>query len=298
MWKLLLVPALLVGLATPARAEGEYHAASMLEMEANEALFGVEGQDPAQPAPGVNLPCRPSAAHPDPVVLLHGINGNQYNGWAFIGPSLANEGYCVYSLNYGGTGPSDGGTMPIAESAPQIAAYIDAVRAETGASKVDLVGHSEGGFMTEYVPKMIPGAAAKVGKVVALAPPTHGTDLHGVITVVDLLGLRSLVVNGCAACQDELPGGPAVTALNDGPIAQPGIAYTTIISTHDETISPYTTAAIDEPGVRNLVVQDACPLDPVGHAGLAYDSGVLTMVTNALDPAHPEVVSCALGTPL
>ncbi|WP_419995248.1 esterase/lipase family protein [Streptomyces boninensis] len=296
------VLALNAGDATAA-AEGPppYRVEGFVTMSANETAWLLSGQNAARPANGVNVPgCRPSAAHPEPVILLHGLSGNQYNGWSYLGPSLANKGYCVYSLNYGGTAPDSfaNGLAPIADSAQQVAKFIDTVRTQTGAAKVDLVGHSEGGFLVEYVPKAIPGASGKVGKVVALAPPTHGTDLFGVISIVDLLNLRDKISDTCGqACTDVMKDSPIVKELNTGPIAQPGIDYTTIISRYDEAITPNASAAINEPGVRNITVQDVCPWDRVGHVGLAFDAGVRTMVENALDPAHPAPVRCDLGLP-
>lgn len=270
-------------------------ASSEAQMEANEAYFYASGQDAAQSAPGVNVACTPTAAHPYPVVLVHGLQGNQYNGWANLGPTLANAGYCVYSLNYGGGSAGSYGTAPLAQSAQQIATFIDSVRATTGAAKVDLLGHSEGGFEVEYVTKMIPGMAAKVNAVVALAPVTHGTTLWGASYLARALGLTPLVGAGCPACADLLVGSGPVNALSNGPIAQPGVAYTTIISRFDEAVTPYTSAAINEPGVTNILVQNSCPRDPVGHTGLAYDSDVTTMVENALDPANPAAVVCSTG---
>lgn len=282
--------------AAPAGAATPYPVASEPQMYAQEAAFVLTGQDPAQSPPGVNVPgCRPSPAHPDPVVLVHGLNGNQYNGFAGIGPTLANAGYCVYSLNYGNTTAFDGGTAPLATSVPQIAAFITQIAATSSTGKVDLVGHSEGGFMVEYVPKVVPGIAAKVARIVALAPPSHGTALFGLAYLVQGFGLGPVVSTACGACADLLVGSDGINTLDDGPIAQPGIAYTTIISKLDEAITPYTSAAIDQPGVHNVVVQDVCPFDPVGHTGLAYDSGVATMIKNGLDPAHPAPVSCAFG---
>lgn len=263
---------------------------SEYQMELNEASFYAAGQDPSQSPPGVNVPCTPSAANPYPVVLVHGLNGNQYNGFANIGPSLANLGYCVYALNYG-----NGGTDHLDASAQQIATFIDSVLATTGASKVDLVGHSEGGFEVEYVTKMIPGMAAKVNDVVALAPVTHGTTLWGLSYLVNGLDLTGPVSTACAACGDLLVGSSPVTALDTPPIAQPGVDYTTIISQYDEAVTPYTSAAINEPGVNNIIVQTACPNDPVGHTGLAYDSGVLDMIENALKPTTPVAITCQIG---
>lgn len=270
-------------------------ASSESQMEANEASFYLSGQDPAQSAPGVNVPCTLTAAHPYPVVLVHGLQGNQYNGWANLGPTLANAGYCVYSLNYGGSSSTAYGTAPLAQSAQQIGTFIDSVLASTGAAKVDLLGHSEGGFEVEYVTKMIPGMAAKVNAVVALAPVTHGTTLWGASYIARFFGLTPLVGAACPACSDLLIGSAPVTALSNGPIAQPGVAYTTIISKFDEAVTPYTSAAVNEPGVTNIVVQNTCPFDPVGHTGLAYDSDVTTMVENALDPANAASVVCSVG---
>ena len=45
-------------------------------------------------------------------------------------------------------------------------------------------------------------------------------------------------------------------------------------------------------------VQARCPLDPVGHIGLAYDTDVAQLVRNALDPAHPVPVTCTAGPAL
>jgi hypothetical protein len=100
---------------------------------------------------------------------------------------------------------------------------------------------------------------------------------------------------GCPACDDLITGSSVVNQLNTGPIAQPGIAYTIIASTHDELVTPYGTEFVDESGVNNETVQADCPSDPVGHIGLAYDSDVAEMVLNALDPTSPVPVVCSVG---
>ncbi|HEX3784890.1 MAG TPA: alpha/beta fold hydrolase [Pseudonocardiaceae bacterium] len=256
-----------------------------------------------------NPSCHPSAAHPSPVVLLHGLGGN---GPGNVGPlalQLAAAGYCTFDLTYGEEAPGIpvGGLVDLDQSAAQIKDFIEQVRAETGAAKVDIIGHSEGGFQSLYVPKEL-GIAGQVDKVVALAPPTHGTTFAGLVSVANTLQLRNLVNQvlnqfGCAACDELIAGGSGVVRLDDGPIAQPGISYTVIASRTDELVTPHQsattaeTAFINEPGVTNEYVQNYCPFDPVGHIGLAYDLDVENMVANALDPAHAGPVTCSVGLP-
>jgi triacylglycerol esterase/lipase EstA (alpha/beta hydrolase family) len=245
--------------------------------------------------------CRPSAAHPEPVVLLHGLGGNGPGNYSYLGPYLAGAGYCAFSVTYGQADPNIpvGGTVSITESAPQIAAFVEKVRSTTGVAKVDIVGHSEGAFQSLYGPKVL-GYADEVSRVVALAPPTHGTTFGGLVSVGDYLGLGplvDLVLNtfGCQACAELITGGSAVAELTTGPIAQPGVSYTIVASQYDALVTPHETSFVREAGVRNLFVQDYCP---VGHVGLAFDSTVAQLVANALDPAHAKPVSCGFGPPL
>jgi triacylglycerol esterase/lipase EstA (alpha/beta hydrolase family) len=256
-----------------------------------------------------DLSCQPTAAHPQPVLLLHGLGGDPNGNWATIGPALAAAGYCTFESAYSPptTWPVYG-LAPIDQGAQQIATQIDQILAASGASQIDLVGHSEGAFMSLYVPKVL-GDAPKVHTVFAMAPPTHGTSFFGLVTLgngIGAMGVADDILNagGCGACADLVVGGAAVQRLNNGPIAQAGVSYTVLATRYDELVrneaySPATdTAFVREPGVTNSYVQDTCPNDPVGHVGLAYDSGVLTMIENALDPTHAAPVVCSYGAPL
>ena len=44
----------------------------------------------------------------------------------------------------------------------------------TGAAKVDIIGHSQGGMMPRYYVKNL-GGAAKVDDLIGLSPSNHGT---------------------------------------------------------------------------------------------------------------------------
>ena len=255
----------------------------------------------AAPASGLNdWSCQPSAAHPRPVVLLHGLSSTAQQNWTMHGPAVAKAGYCVFSVTYGVTQYGFGGFAPIDDSAREIGAFIDRVLDATGAEQVDLVGHSEGAFQSLYVTK-VTGYAPKVGRLVALAPPTHGTTFAGIVTLGQILGGQQLVnafTDGarCFACTDLVVGGQGVARLVDGPIAQPGVAYTIVATRYDAVVTPTSTSFVREPGVTNYYIQDRCRFDPVGHIGIAVDTGVTSMILNGLDPTTP--VRCGVGLPI
>src|SRR5690606_26282354 len=99
----------------------------------------IQGGLPGSNAPGTNdWDCRPTEAHPDPVILVHGTFGNKATNWQTFGPLLKNEGYCVFALNYGMESvPGDlfGGQDRIEDSAAELAVFVEEVLAATGAEK-------------------------------------------------------------------------------------------------------------------------------------------------------------------
>jgi triacylglycerol esterase/lipase EstA (alpha/beta hydrolase family) len=165
---LLVALAVLVLAALPAQARN-------LPVNWNFALGALATfSSPQTPPPGADdFGCRPTAAHPDPVILVNGTFANQDDNWQAASPLLANHGYCVFTFNYGGTSPSADfqGTGDIAVSAGQLAAFVSRVLAATGAAKADLVGHSQGGMMPRYYLKFL-GGARYVNRLVALARAT------------------------------------------------------------------------------------------------------------------------------
>ncbi|KAL4912863.1 lipase [Aspergillus aurantiobrunneus] len=251
--------------------------------------------------------CR-STTHPNPIILLHGLGTTQYNDIHLLQTWLQDRGYCTYAMTYGcyDLNAVAGGMKPIAESAPEIASYIREVKARTGADKIDIVGHSEGGFQALYVPKFEAGIAEIVERVVAIGPPTRGTDAKGLYYAAYVLGDLSrevigevLRTVGCGACDDVGPGGRAVERLNDGrPIVQSGNRVTVIASRFDELVTPADTAFVYEDGVRNVWVQDVCPRDMVGHMMQGYDENVCNLVKNALDDEPDREFDCVIGPPL
>jgi triacylglycerol esterase/lipase EstA (alpha/beta hydrolase family) len=243
------------------------------------------------PAGANDNSCRPSAAHPRPVVLVNGTFANQIDSWNAISPLLKNNGYCVYTFEYGGTGFIEA-TGPIAASAGQLRTEVDRVLAQTGAAKVDIVGWSQGGMMPRYYLKNL-GGASKVNALVGLAPSNHGTTLDGLATLAGYFpGALDLVGAACPACQDQVRGSAFITALNAGGDTVPGVRYTVIQSRYDEVVTPYTSAFLSGSNVTNITLQDQCILDLGDHLSMTSDHIAARDVLNALDPAHAQSTIC------
>ncbi|MEV6804866.1 alpha/beta fold hydrolase [Streptomyces sp. NPDC051132] len=251
----------------------------------------------AAPSRGWNdYTCKPSAAHPRPVVLVHGTFGNSVDNWLGLAPYLTDRGYCVYSLDYGRLPgvPVFHGLGPIAESAGQLSAFVDRVLAATGAAKADLVGHSQGGMMPRHYLRFL-GGAAKVNALVGLAPDNHGTDLDGLTRLLPYFpGAADLLEAATPGLTDQITGSDFVTRLNAGGDTVPGVRYTVIATRYDEVVTPWRTQYLSGPGVHNVLLQDLCPLDLSEHLAIGLtDRIAFHEVANALDPAHATPTTCA-----
>ncbi|WP_037670370.1 triacylglycerol lipase [Streptomyces griseus] len=240
--------------------------------------------------------CKPSAAHPRPVVLVHGTLANSVDNWLSLAPYLEHRGYCVFSLDYGRLPgvPFFHGLGPIDASAEQLSAFVDKVLAATGAAKADLVGHSQGGMMPRYYLKFL-GGAAKVNALVGIAPSNHGTTLSGLTKLLPYFpGAEDLLTTATPALAEQIVGSDFMTRLNAGGDTVPGVHYTVIATKHDEVVTPYRTQFLSGADVRNVLLQDLCPLDLSEHVLIGLtDRIAFHEVANALDPAHATPTTCA-----
>jgi pimeloyl-ACP methyl ester carboxylesterase len=227
--------------------------------------------------------CQPPAAHPYPVILVHGTFANQALSWNALRPLLEADGFCVFSLDYG-----NNATGPMAQSGDTVAAFARQVLAQTGAAKVSFVGHSQGGSLSRYVAKD-KGLLAQTDDIVGLAPSSHGTTQP-------LTGPAALL--GCAACADQAAGSPFMQALNTPPEAPGPASYTVVSTRYDEVVTPYQSQALSGTGVTNVVLQDRCAGDHTEHVGIIYDPVALQWTRNALlraGPANPDFVPDCSG---
>lgn len=245
------------------------------------------------PPPGANVPCSPDAQHPEPVLLVHGTGGNQTDSWQQMAPALKAAGYCVFTFDYGSHNGSGAagiyGIGEIAPSAAELAQEVDAITAATGARKVDLVGHSQGGMMPRYYLRNL-GGKAKVDDLVGLAPSNHGTT-NPFAPYAGFL---------CPACAEQAAGSAFLTALNSGDETPGKVDFTNVVTRNDEVVTPPTSGFLEPDGndVTNVVLQDKCPNDTREHLGMPYDPPVIEMTLDALgrdgamDPAfQPSCVT-------
>ncbi|MEV8428196.1 alpha/beta fold hydrolase [Streptomyces sp. HUAS 31] len=251
----------------------------------------------AAPSSGWNdYSCKPSAAHPRPVVLVHGTFANSVDNWLGLAPYLKDRGYCVFSLDYGQLPgvPFFHALGPIDKSAEQLSAYVDKVLAATGAAEADLVGHSQGGMMPRYYLKFL-GGAGKVNALVGIAPNNHGTTLSGLANLLPYFpGAEDLLSAATPALAQQVVGSDFMTKLNAGGDTVPGVRYTVIATKYDEVVTPWRTQFLTGPDVKNVLIQDLCAVDISEHALIGItDRIAFHEVANALDPAHARPTTCA-----
>ena len=266
-----LVAALLLGAGlAPAAADG-----------------GSSFQFPTAPegdVAGVNdWGCRPSTKRPEPIVLVHGTFGDRRHLLENLSQALLAKGFCVYSLDYGNRGTQD-----IPTSARTLQAFVSKVLGATGAAKVSMVGHSQGGMMPRYYIKFL-GGKKYVDDLVGLVPSNHGTQ--STQPGNPITGL--LFQTTCPACVQQSAGSEFLAQLNAGDETPGKISYTQITTRYDEVVTPYLSAYLAA-GKRttNITLQDLCPGNLSEHVFIPTDPVAIQLVLHALirtgpaDPAH------------
>jgi triacylglycerol lipase len=224
------------------------------------------------------------AAPRDPVILVEGTGSSEPLVPAVeldvLADRLEADGHQAFVFPLPGQGLGDIGVTSAA-----LAPFVDQVLAQTGASRVDLIGHSQGGLVARYYIKFL-GGASKVDSFVGLATPHHGTQLanlamlHG---VVDCLGYPF--------CQQVVTGSPFLNDLNGDDDTFGAVRYTNFASTLDLIVVPYTNAFQRSAGAVNVTIQQHCPLRIVEHLTLALDGTTYSGIQDAL-AGRPVILNC------
>jgi triacylglycerol lipase len=227
-------------------------------------LASLVGAQPVQAA-GKAAPVLVVGGLTEPQVALDALQAN-----------LEQAGFAVFTMALPGLIP---GTQDIAVSARAVAAEARSVLARTGASRLDVVGHSEGGLALRYYISNL-GGASQVQRYVSLGTPQHGTELANLIGGIPILGGVAGAL--CTACTQMAVGSAFLAGLNS-PTDVPGsVVYTAIGTTHDELVIPAPQASFLHDGGTSASVQQFCPNDPTLHIGLLFDQPTAGLVVSAL----------------
>jgi len=154
-------------------------------------------------------PASAGEAGREPVILVHGWAGSSTDMSA-LRDAFTAAGYPAYVVQL----PGQNNVV----NANTIADLVHTARAQTGAAKVHLVGHSMGGLSTRWYIKRL-GGAAEVHTYVSM-----GSAQYGYLPAC-LLGEQ----DGGQMC----PFNPFLWALDEGDDTPGDVAYTTIRSTKD-----------------------------------------------------------------
>ena len=241
---------------------------------------------PAGDPPGANRwACKPTAVRPVPVVLVHGTFGDRKNLLEGLSAALAGAGFCVYSLDYGNRGTGD-----MVASARELKAFTERVLASTGAEKVSMVGHSQGGLLPRYYIKFL-GGAAVVDDLVGVAPSNHGTR----VVPSGGGGLASGFGVLCRACNQQAAGSAFLARVNRGDETPGSVSYTQITTRYDEVVVPHTSGYLAAgPRTVNVTLQDLCPTDVAEHVFIPLSRTTIAVTLDALTRSGPARVG-ALG---
>ena len=260
---------------------------------------------PGAKVPGTNdFTCTPrKGTHP--VVLIPGTSEDAFITWSYYGPRLKKAGFCVYTFNYN---PE---THPLVEAAATsgniystaafMAHFVDKVLKSTGADKVDLVGHSQGGGPLPRAYIKYYGGDKKVNHLIGIVPSNKGTSILGMEKFLNEPGTPANTIMSAGAryrnlesAPQQLQGSTFLKDLNAGGMTAPGVKYTVIATRFDNRVFPWTNALIPEPGAKNIVIQDVCPLDHSAHTNITYDPMTYQVVANALEPQRATRVKCTI----
>ncbi|KAF9575973.1 hypothetical protein EC968_000936 [Mortierella alpina] len=198
--------------------------------------------------------CKPSRAHPRPLILVHGLIGNGWDNWLYMAPRFVAKGYCVFSLTYGELPgiPLLAGLDKMETSAAQLSVFVDKVLAATNSTKVNFLGHSQGSLMPRIIDPV------------------------------------------CKSCFQFLENSPFLQNLNAGGDTVPGVSYKFIVSKYDQVVTPYTNGQLKDKNalVQNVVLQNLCAVDLSDHVLQMADPIVFHAANAFFDGAAPQNVNC------
>lgn len=209
---------------------------------------------------------------PGPVLLVPGYGGAT-SALEVLAATLQARGRDATVVQLPGTATGD-----MRQQAEALGDAADAAMARTGATSVDVVGHSAGGVVARLWVSQTGGAVTR--RVVTLGSPHHGTSIAALA--------RDLVPQSCPqACRQLSPDSELLRGLNADDETPTGPLFVSIWTEADRVVTPPESARLS--GAVNVQVQAVCPRSRVAHGDLPRDPRVQAMVLAELGTAVPVV---------
>ena len=215
-----------------------------------------------------------------PVIIVGGTYSAEPIYWP-LEFRLKNSGYFYRFMEL-----PKSGSIDIHESARVLKGVVDATLRDTGASKVHLIGHSQGSLVARTYIHDYSGEKT-VDSMISLSGPNKGTEfLNSDVKV--LLGCP-----GAPPCEQMKPGSDLLKEVNGEP-HQDIIYYTNFANSHDLLVTPLGNAFMDNCNRKNDYGQDIqcnilvdgnegqCPNKYVEHISMATDAVVFSGIVQAL----------------
>ncbi|MEU5397916.1 alpha/beta fold hydrolase [Streptomyces sp. NPDC005963] len=190
----------------------------------------------------------------DPVLFVHGLGGAGHN-WNTMIAEFVEAGWSrdrLHAMSYDSARSSESIAVEIRDE-------VNALKARTGATKVDVVGHSLGALNSRWYIKFL-GGTAQVDDWVSIGGVNRGT--YGALTCL------------LDSCREAWPGSDFLDALNGGDPTPGAVDYTTVWSSCDEAVNPDYYATLE--GATNWYA--GC----VGHITLIFAPHVIDRTMSAV----------------
>ena len=229
-----------------------YEVGLMASVAASAPLHLIGGVfDPACDAlPPVQANAAPAAR---PVLLVHGFGGTK-SSWSLLARTLSARGLTVNAISYTPFGTS------VEQLADRLAVEVERLLSQTGADKINLVGHSLGGVV---IAQAIAGGrlSGLVDTVVTLGSPFGGSPWANL-----------LPFGAIARALRE--GSPLLRRLASAPVPD-GVRWLAFTATLDMIV----------PGLRSVPAHaqvETVKVGDVGHLGMLMSRQVVGRIVAAL----------------
>ncbi len=246
----------------------------------------------------------------NPVIIVGGTFSPTVANELFLGNAIQAKGYthCVLELKGDEALGELPGTMNVLVSAGALKLFVDDVLEWSGATQVDLVGHSQGVLAARSYIKTF-GGEPYVRKLISLSGPNTGVDSIPLLDffVGPVLGAFGVSCEEVAPCVQMQIGSDFLTDLNAGDMTPGDVEYYAFYTNNDELVwywdeGPFGIPVVRYdnaklgPGATNIELGQMCPFRIVGHLGMIADPVPIHMTLDALasKPISVPFTTCLL----